>query len=71
MSFMAGVNLAGQIGIIIGPDGVSHNPLIQKEWATNPIPYSIRSFDGASNKFGLIVDIKVRGISLCMFDCER
>lgn len=53
-----GDNSFGQIGIMLGPDGVSHNPLIEKDWATNPIPYSIRSFDGASNRFGLIAELK-------------
>jgi alpha-tubulin suppressor-like RCC1 family protein len=53
-----GDNTFGQIGIMLGADGASHNPIIEKEWSTNAIPYSIRSFDGASNKFGLIVDLK-------------
>jgi alpha-tubulin suppressor-like RCC1 family protein len=53
-----GDNTFGQIGIMLGPDGASHNPILEREWRTNPIPYSIRSFDGASNKFGLIVDLK-------------
>jgi alpha-tubulin suppressor-like RCC1 family protein len=53
-----GDNTFGQIGIMLGADGASHNPLIEKEWITNPIPYSIRAFDGASNRYGLIVDLK-------------
>jgi alpha-tubulin suppressor-like RCC1 family protein len=53
-----GDNTFGQIGIMLGADGASHNPLIEKEWITNPIPYSIRAFDGAFNRYGLIVDLK-------------
>jgi alpha-tubulin suppressor-like RCC1 family protein len=53
-----GDNSFGQTGIMIGADGTSHNPLIEKEWTTNAIPYSIKAFDGAFNKFGLIVDVK-------------
>jgi alpha-tubulin suppressor-like RCC1 family protein len=53
-----GDNTFGQIGVMLGADGASHNPITDKEWLTNSIPYSIRSFDGAFNKFGLILDLK-------------
>ena len=53
-----GDNSFGQIGTMLGPDGASHNPISEKEWAANAIPYSVKAFDGASNKFGLIDDLK-------------
>jgi alpha-tubulin suppressor-like RCC1 family protein len=53
-----GDNSFGQLGTMLGPDGSSHNPLSDKEWERNAIPYSIKAFEGAYNKFGLIIELK-------------